>query len=539
MNLTEFTQKTDLSSKPKKQRPILMGLGFLTIVAISLIITFVPIGGSESNDSGSLRLDTLQPMNKEQVIKLLGEPDEIVVNNDENYTFGYDNGISVSGTEQGVYEFFAQQAMIKKDSKAEYEIFGVGLGSSFDNNVNRLGKPNLSLVADQKKAALYILKDIDYLFILSTSYNSDLISDIQYASYNDSLVSANLDLGRLLVREFSEEGSKSNYNITDRQTSPNGVLYSMEGFNIWVDKQNVVKNINISTESVYNFRGLRMHDSIEKANQIFGDPITTSKGVSNTTRYTYIYEEGPNTTCLILISVNNDNNKIQFIEVQPRYTVNESTLLPSENTESVPIDMWATLDDYQKTSFNEYFSMFSEVGFGTNPYIKESEIRLFSDDELIKFAIAYNIENFEDRYGIDSDDHEFISIPDAYISDTILQLFDIDISHKSVSGYDYKNGKYLWSSYRWAKVYANTFSQVETLTNNGDGTYSAEVSIYTDNSYYGPDSTGQDKLAWYEPKESAWGNDSQYAYIGSGKAIYKDGDIGGLILTHYEVTSMY
>jgi hypothetical protein len=217
----------------------------------------------------------------------------------------------------------------------------------------------------------------------------------------------------------------------------------------------------------------------------------------------------------------------------------KSVSVPTETDEVVSQDLWATLDVNQKTEFNKYISIFSEADFGTNPYIKDSDIRQYSNDELIKFAIAYNIEHFDDRYGIDDNNDEYISISDSYIRGTIKELFDIDIKHKSVSGYDHKDGKYLWDAYRWAKINANKFSQVETLTKNGDETYTAEIGIYTDNSNNSEDSTNQTNSPKYEPKESAWNNDQSYSYIGSAKATFKVGNDGGSIITHYEITSLY
>lgn len=529
-------QKNHTTENPKKRRPLLIFLGVAAVVLICIVISINSVRTSEIE---LLHLGTLQEMNKEQVIKLLGEPDEIIKNSDTEYSFGYNNGLYVSGTEQGVYEIVAAKDMVKKDNKTDYELFGLGIDSSYESTVNRLGKPNLSLTTGQKKTAVYLLNDVDFLLILKTAYNSDLITDIRYASYNDSSISSSFDLGKLLVREYTEDELKGNYSIKDRQSSSNGVLYSMEGFNIWVDKQNNVQNINVSSESLYNFRGLRMHDTLEKANQLFGKPIDTSEGVSNTTRYTYNYEDGPN-TCLIHISIKNDSKDIQYIEAQRQYNVNTATILPSNDTEVKLQNMWSVLDNNSKTEINRYFSNFSEVDFGTNPYIKDSTISNYSPDELIKFAIEHNLQFGQgNSFDFDLNDDEYLTMHGDLVSEVIDYYFGLTISNKSVIGYEFKEDRYRWDAYRWSYIEPSKFSQVQSLVGNSDDTLTAEISIYVDSTPFDFNTDyEQVKSKRYVP-ETNWIDNSLFQYIGSAEATIKKSSTGDWQLIKYEVTSMY
>ncbi|MOA13577.1 hypothetical protein D3C78_1336370 [compost metagenome] len=193
---------------------------------------------------------------------------------------------------------------------------------------------------------------------------------------------------------------------------------------------------------------------------------------------------------------------------------------------------------------NEYFSEFSAVNFGTDPYIKDGAISNYSADELIKFAINRNQKFGQgNSYDIDLNDENYLSMHEDLVAEVIDYYFGIKIKHKSVSGYDYKNNRYMWSAYKWAYVETNIFSQVLSLTDNGDDTLTAEISIYQDTTsfdFYNYDDPNneQAKSKRYIPQES-WTDDSMFEYIGSAVARIKKNETNDWQLINYEVTSMY
>ena len=187
------------------------------------------------------------------------------------------------------------------------------MGSSFADNVARLGKPNLTQEKDGKKSVLYLTEE-DYLLVFSTRPDTDEISTIQYSAYDSSMESASLDLSSLLGLSATEDELKSLYTIKGKSSSQGETMYALkEGFEVLVDYNNLVKQLVISSKSVFNIHGIRTSDSLDKANQVFGEPISTSAGVQDTIQYSYNYKQGAFPTTVVL-SVDN-SNKIGYIQV--------------------------------------------------------------------------------------------------------------------------------------------------------------------------------------------------------------------------------
>lgn len=78
------------------------------------------------------------------------------------------------------------------------------MGSSFADNIARLGKPNLTQEKDGKKSVIYLTEE-DYLLVFSTRVDTDEISTIQYSAYDSSVESAALDLSNLLGLSATED----------------------------------------------------------------------------------------------------------------------------------------------------------------------------------------------------------------------------------------------------------------------------------------------------------------------------------------------
>lgn len=308
MSKQEFNQVIE---RPRK-KPIIKRWWFWVLSAFAL---FLAIGVfSSGGESTAYELSKMTAMSKQQIIEKFGKPDEIIRDDADGYSFGYHAGFLVSGTDKGATEISIQKDMIKNDSADTYKIFDVSIGSSFDENVTRLGKPDLSAVKDGKKNAMYLTKE-DFLLLFSTEVNSDKIAAIQFVSYNGSMESMGLDISKMLGLMATEDEIRKLYNIKDKSTSQGETMYDLEGFQLIVDNQNhLVKQLIISTNSIYNIHGIRTNDTLDKANQVFGKPIHTNEGVKNTTQYSYNYTGGQSPT-IVNLTVNNADNKIVYMEV--------------------------------------------------------------------------------------------------------------------------------------------------------------------------------------------------------------------------------
>ncbi|MEK3742402.1 hypothetical protein ACTID9_07165 [Brevibacillus fluminis] len=298
--------------RPRK-KPLLKRWWFwlLSVFALFLFVGILSSGG----ESTAYELTKMTTMSKQQIIEKFGKPSEIVREDADGYSFGYDAGFMVSGTEKGALEISMQNDMMKSPSSDTYKIFDVTIGSSFDENVTRLGKPNLSTVKDGKKNAMYLTNE-DFLLLFSTDFNSDQISSIDFVAYNGSLQSQSLDLSKMLGLTASEEEIKKLFEVKDKNTSQGETLYALEGFELVVDNQsNIVKQIIIPTNSIYNIQGIRTNDSLDKATQVFGKPLHTNEGVKNTTLYSYNFA-GSQRPTIVNLTVNNADNKIVYMEIK-------------------------------------------------------------------------------------------------------------------------------------------------------------------------------------------------------------------------------
>lgn len=184
------------------------------------------------------------------------------------------------------------------------------------------------------------------------------------------------------------------------------------------------------------------------------------------------------------------------------------------------------------------------MNFGTSPYIKDSAISSYSSDELIRFAIERNLKFGQDNsYSFNpKNDNELIMHQDL-VAEVIEQFFGIQINHKSISGYKYKDGFYRWDAYRWVYTDSNLFSQVQRLLDNQDGTLTAEIGVYQDLNDYGffnnedPNNL-QAKAIRYQP-QSTGSDASHFSYIGTVKATIKKSESNDWIVIDYKVESMY
>ncbi|MED0705271.1 hypothetical protein [Aneurinibacillus aneurinilyticus] len=297
-----------IESKKKKsifKRWWFWGLSIFVLIVVAII----------SSDGGSTayELAKMQTMSKQQIIEKFGKPDEIVRDDKDGFMYGYHAGFDVRGTDKGALEINLSSDRVKKQGVDTYKIFDVFLGDSFDESVKKLGKPNQSGLKDGKKNAMYLTKE-DFLLIFTTEYDSDKIAAIRYVAYDESAESIALDISKMLGLIATEEEIKKIFDIKDKNSNSDATTYSIEGFNMIVENQNnIVKSIWL-TNGIYNIHGIRIGDSIDKANKLFGPPKNSSEGVKNTTQYIYKYE-GDTNPKRIIISIDKNSKKIGYVEM--------------------------------------------------------------------------------------------------------------------------------------------------------------------------------------------------------------------------------
>jgi len=294
-----------------KKKPIFKRWWFwiLSILAFIIIVSALSSGGSTVYE-----LSKATTMSKKEIVEKFGKPDEVVRDDKDGYSYGYNTGFLVSGNEKGATQIQLASAMIKKKSSDSYKVLDAALGSSFDENIKRLGKPNLSITKDGKKNAAYLTKE-GFIFTLSTESSSDKIAAIELSAYDESTIASSLDISKLLGSLATEEEIKKVYEIKDKSSDQKTTTYGVEGFHLIVDNQDhTVKMLVLSSDSIYNIHGIRVGDSIDKANKVFGNPVNSMEGVKNTTQYTYKYED-TGSSRKVTLSIDNSSKKIGYIEV--------------------------------------------------------------------------------------------------------------------------------------------------------------------------------------------------------------------------------
>lgn len=305
---------TDTVTK-KKKKPIFKRWWFWVLSIFALIII---AGSLSSGSSAVLELSKATTMNRQEIIDKFGRPDEIIREDNEGYIYGYNAGFIISGTDKGATSIVMSGDMVKNESSDSYKMLDATLNSSFDENVKRLGEPNLSITKDGKKNAVYLTKE-DFLFILSSEYGGDKISTLELSVYDQSSIVLALDVSNLLGSLATEDEVKKVYKINDIYSDADTTTYTVEGFNLIVNNQdNIVKGVFIAENSIYNIHGVRVGDSINKANEAFGNPINTMEGVKNTTQYIYQYDDVTSVNN-VLLSIHNDSKEIGYIEVSSDY----------------------------------------------------------------------------------------------------------------------------------------------------------------------------------------------------------------------------
>ncbi len=542
--------------KVQKKKPLYKQwwLWMLTAIVVLLFIF--------SSNTEPLELTDLTNLSKKEVVNKLGKPNDtwIVQDDEDGYYYMYPFGVTLLGDETSVSEISLTYGQKGVKSNRVYSILGLTLGVNFNDytkeNPDVFRAPNLDIVSSEgQRSRMYHDKQEDTILNLLTE--SDRIVGVRYARYANSDESSVIDLANYLGNAVPEQQIIRELGVTSTVTgnADNTYYFGQAGMANWVKsdaKNGQIREITITDGRFFNIGGQRVGDTEAQIAAALGTPTSTTEKADGVKVSTFELTAS-NTANNCIVEVQSSNGKVSTIQATLRSTYADSLLSQIEEKEPTPVtekspntstDTWPSLSLEQQIEFNQYFSEFSSVNFGTSPYIKDSAISSYSADELIRFAIERNQKFGQDNsYSLNPNNDSELMMHQDLVAEVIEHFFGIQINHKSTSGYRYKDGFYRWDAYRWAYTDSNLFSQVQRLLDNQDGTLTAEIGVFQDlNDYRNFNSEDSDhlqaKAIRYQPQ--ATGSDaSHFSYIGTVKATIKKSESDDWILIDYKVESLY
>lgn len=177
-------------------------------------------------------------------------------------------------------------------------------------------------------------------------------------------------------------------------------------------------------------------------------------------------------------------NKVEPAQITPAKDTSKDTTVKDQakptattKSESKEIIMDATM----KKQLDTFFSNFAEA------YVQPFAKGKIEDENLIRFGALHVILN-NAKLIETKGDNNYGYIKAETIDGAALYFFGVKPQkHTSIDGYTYENGYYKFPK---ASGEVNTFSQIDKLYDSGNGTFKAEVSIYTASSGFTGDSHG-------------------------------------------------
>lgn len=300
---------TVTSSSVKKKKSIMKRWWFWLL---SLIVLVVAVSVATQGDSTVYELSQMVKMNKQQMIEKFGKPDEVVRDDQDGYSYAYNGGFTVSGNDSVAQNIVLSSAFVKGKSSDAYKIFDVQLNSSFQEHVQRLGKPQIHLKKDDKNLVAYIVED-KYLLTFSSKFNEDKVNAIEMSEYDVSTLAMALDISSMLNKQASEDELQQIFTIKDKSTESKITTYYLDGFSMVLNKADqTVAEIIINSKSIFNIMGLRTSQSLDKAVQLFGEPVQKAAGVKDTTQYIFNVDHAGQKNKLH-VTADNTSKQIQYI----------------------------------------------------------------------------------------------------------------------------------------------------------------------------------------------------------------------------------
>lgn len=182
----------------------------------------------------------------------------------------------------------------------------------------------------------------------------------------------------------------------------------------------------------------------------------------------------------------------------------------TESEQTIPSkkDVFPKLSYDEKKKLNLFFSNLSEAYF--SQFNKDN----YNVEQLIDFAVVHNKINYANRIKTTQvKGGSYDELDSKHVIDTVKRFFGIEIKAKATEVYPLEGGNYHWPSAD-GEQYMN-FSQIINFYDNRNGTFTAEIQIYTS------DFESQGESVLYEPKDEAWGNDIGYDNYGTATAVVK------------------
>nr|WP_312577702.1 hypothetical protein [Sedimentibacter sp.] len=339
----EITEQIEV--KPSKKSIFMRWWFWLFIIIIIIIIGSL---GAFGGGSITYELSRTSSMSRQDIIDKYGKPDEVLSDDSDGYLYGYDAGFIISGTDKGALEISLMSDSVKKNTSDNYKIMDVTLGSSFEENIKRLGEPALS-TNDGQKGAMYLTNE-DYILMFTTGYNSDSIEIIKFAYYDNSLEAITLDISSLLGNIVTEEDISKAYKINQKSPYAQSTMYDCKGFDLNVENKNdIVEQVIISEDGIFNICGIRIDSTLDEVKNVFGEPISSSEGVLNTTQYVF-YDDGF-IEKKIQVTIDNTTSKVEYIE---------ASIQNDDYFESYDDPISDETDDLVYMVYNSYFDYYSE-----------------------------------------------------------------------------------------------------------------------------------------------------------------------------------
>lgn len=282
-----------------------------TILAVGLVVILL-----SSCQSMVYELALTTTMSRQDIVSKFGKPDEVVIDNADGYMYIYSEGFSITGDDNGATEIELRVDGIKKNTSDTYKLMDVTIGSSFDENIKRLGEPDLALSSGGQKGAMYLTKE-DFILVFLTGIDTDNVESIRLVSYSDSLESMGLDLCKILGTIATEDEIRDIYKVNNKYSDSKAATYDIKGFNLVVDNEsNIITQIVIAEDGIFNFAGVRLGDTLEKAKEVFGEPLSSMEGVLNTIQYAFKYDDSLGLTApkRIDVTIDMETGKIDYLE---------------------------------------------------------------------------------------------------------------------------------------------------------------------------------------------------------------------------------
>ncbi|HPS86856.1 MAG TPA: hypothetical protein PLY36_08935 [Spirochaetota bacterium] len=129
------------------------------------------------------------------------------------------------------------------------------------------------------------------------------------------------------------------------------------------------------------------------------------------------------------------------------------------------------LNPAEKKQLNTFFSNFSEV------FVKPFKKDAISDTELIEFSVSHNYRNNEKLFVKGGEEYQ-VKIKASYIDNSAVKFFGRNIKkNQSIagSGIEYRDGWYFTTDASGEEYY---FSQIVSLSDDGNNMYTAIVNVY-------------------------------------------------------------